>query len=145
MSLRINLLFSASPEQLFAAWNEKDLLELWLLNNVTNIICADIDPRPGGKFSIWENDTGKILSYSGEYIQVNRPHRLIFTFKEAARFEGESRLSVQFKTMEVGTEMYFMQVGVGAPCVEEALPKTHYIAVRQSGHQSWLTNAPRLT
>ena len=118
MAVRINLLFSANPEQLFDAWTKKELVEQWLFKNGSNTICADIDPIPGGKLAIHENEQGQSIEHGGEYVQVKRPDLLTFTLRVPQHFNGDSRVSVKFKSTEVGTEMEFVQVGVEASLVE---------------------------
>src|SRR5690349_21071613 len=112
MAVRISLLFSASPEQLFDAWTKKELVEQWLFKNATNIICADIDPMPGRKFLIYENDEGQTIKHVGEYVQVKI--LLTFTLRVHQHSKDETRVSVKFKPTPVGTEMDFVQVGVEA-------------------------------
>ena len=118
MAIRINLLFLATPEQLFDAWTKKELVEQWLYKNEKNTIRADIDPIPGGKLSIHENDEGQTIDHVGAYVQVKKPDLLTFTLRVPQHFEGETRVSVKFKPTAVGTEMNFVQVGVEASVVE---------------------------
>ena len=83
-----------------------------------NIICADIDPMPGRKFLIYENDEGQTIKHVGEYVQVKKPVLLTFTLRVHQHSKDETRVSVKFKPTPVGTEMDFVQVGVEASLVE---------------------------
>lgn len=111
MPQQFSLLFSASREQLFDAWTRKDLVEQWLFKHDTNSLRADLDLRLGGKFSIQENDDGKVVDYFGEYLEVRRPEHLAFTLEAPARFQGQSRIELSLLTVTSDTEMHLMQTG----------------------------------
>lgn len=119
MALQLSLLFSASREQLFDAWTNKDLVEQWLFRNETNSLRADLDLRPGGKFFILESDGGRIVDHFGEYLEVRKPERLSFTLEVPAHFQGQSRVEVDFQTVTSGTEMHFAQTGVEPEIVQD--------------------------
>ena len=118
MAVRISLIFSASAEQLFKAWTDSDLVEQWLFKNETSTVKANIDARSGGKFRIVEQDGGLKIDHFGTYVDVIKAKRLTFTLEVPAHFEGQSRVSVEFKQTDAATEMNFVQVGVDPEIVQ---------------------------
>jgi hypothetical protein len=66
--------FATTPETLFDAFVDPDLLRQWF------VIDATTDPRPLGQ---WQFDFGAEGGrVSGNYIVVHRPHRLVWTWNE---------------------------------------------------------------
>jgi uncharacterized protein YndB with AHSA1/START domain len=62
---------AAPPETLFDYLVDPAKMLRWLG------VAVDIDPRPGGKFWFDANGTD---SASGEYLEVDRPKKVVFTF-----------------------------------------------------------------
>lgn len=54
---------------------------------------VEIDPRVGGCFRIDERRGGELAEHFGEYLEIERPHRLVFTFA-AIRDSGYTRVTV---------------------------------------------------
>lgn len=61
----------ADPETVFEFLADPKKMLRWMGTEV------DIDPRPGGTF--WLNATGTDIAI-GEYVEVDRPNRMIFTW-----------------------------------------------------------------
>jgi uncharacterized protein YndB with AHSA1/START domain len=57
-------------------------------------IRAELDPRPGGLFRVWMDAT---TVASGEYVVVEEPHRLVFTWG----WEGDAAVPPGSTTVEV--------------------------------------------
>lgn len=72
--------FSASAEQVFDAWLDPALACRFLFVTPTGqMIRTDIDARVGGGFVIVRRD-GEDVEHVGQYLEIVRPHRLVFTF-----------------------------------------------------------------
>ncbi len=61
----------ARPDQVFPYLTQPDRYVRW------QGIKAELDPRPGGVFRVWM-DANTIAS--GEYVEVEPPHRVVFTW-----------------------------------------------------------------
>jgi uncharacterized protein YndB with AHSA1/START domain len=71
--------FAASPEDLFRAHTEPELIQQWLLGpeGWTMPVCI-CEPRPGGKIRYeWSDGKGNGFYLTGEVVSVERPHRLV--------------------------------------------------------------------
>jgi uncharacterized protein YndB with AHSA1/START domain len=64
------------PDEVFAAWVEADRLAAWWWPLAATTY--DVDARPGGRFRIQSPAIGATVS--GTYTDVDRPHRLAFTW-----------------------------------------------------------------
>jgi len=81
--LRITRRFDASPERLFDAWLDPTIARQWLFSSPGADLAArrvEIDPRVGGKRLMTNQHQGVEILGLGEYLEIDRPRRLVFTF-----------------------------------------------------------------
>lgn len=73
--------FDAPRELVFDAWTSPQHLPRWLLgpSGWTMPVC-EVDLRPGGAWRfVWRRTDGNEMGMTGEYREVLRPERLVFT------------------------------------------------------------------
>jgi uncharacterized protein YndB with AHSA1/START domain len=81
--LRIERTFDAPVERVFAAWTSEEVLRRWLHGmRGWETPTAEVDLRVGGRIRIVMRDPagGAEAGATGEYTQVEPPHRLVFTW-----------------------------------------------------------------
>jgi uncharacterized protein YndB with AHSA1/START domain len=101
----------ASAERLFDAWIEPAVVGTWMFGpNVRDeeIVSLDADPRLGGRYSYVVRRDGKLLDHAGQYLEVDRPRRLSFSWGVRA-LEHESRVHVEIVPREKGCEVSVAQ------------------------------------
>lgn len=89
----------ASPEVVFDEWLDAKSMAEWMCPRPARPTRIDLDPRIGGRFLIDVDDEGFELSISGEYLELNRPHRLSFTW-HCSNWEASDPASVVAVTLE---------------------------------------------
>lgn len=70
----------APPEIVFAEWIDPEALAEFICPAPARPGPISCDPRPGGQFSIVMIGVNRVVRISGEYLIVERPHRLRFTW-----------------------------------------------------------------
>ena len=71
--------FAASPEEVYRAHLDPDLIPQWLLgpDGWSMPVCL-IDPKPGGTFRYeWSNGKGKGFFITGELVELEPPRRIV--------------------------------------------------------------------
>ena len=71
----------AGAEQIFELWTKPDLMVRWMSPYPGAVDCtASCDLRPGGAFSLVMSSAESRREVSGTYVEVDRPHKLVFTW-----------------------------------------------------------------
>ena len=80
-TVQIRRRVKATAEQIFDLWTQPDLMVRWMSPFPGPVDCkASCDPRPGGAFSLLMSSADAKREVSGTYLEVNRPHKLVFTW-----------------------------------------------------------------
>ena len=60
-----------------------------------NVMRMQVDPRVGGRFSLQVERAGELFDHVGEYLQIERPRRLAFTWAvKGFSEEAPSRVAI---------------------------------------------------
>lgn len=79
--LRMTRHFDAAPERVFDAWLDPEMARQWLFASPKDESYAwEADPRVGGTYRITVRRDGQDYTGLGEYLEIERPRRLVFTF-----------------------------------------------------------------
>ncbi|KAB2917053.1 MAG: SRPBCC domain-containing protein [Hyphomicrobiaceae bacterium] len=104
--VRITRRFEASAERVFDAWLDPAMAGKWLFATATGrMVKAEIDPRVGGSFSFTDRRDGVDVEHIGEYLEIDRPRRLVFTFYVGKATADASRVSVDIVALAAGCEL----------------------------------------
>ena len=81
VAVRLTRRFDALPERVFDAWLDPKVARKWLFTSPTSQSnSTKIDARIGGKWRIADRRDGVDYVGHGEYLEIDRPRRLVFTF-----------------------------------------------------------------
>jgi uncharacterized protein YndB with AHSA1/START domain len=105
VTVRVVHRFAATAERVFDAWLDPKTAGKWLFATPTGqMIKVEIDARVGGRFSIIRRD-GEDIEHVGEYLEIDRPRRLAFTFG-VPKFSPEmARVIVEIASLAQGCEL----------------------------------------
>jgi uncharacterized protein YndB with AHSA1/START domain len=92
----------APPEEGFFAWTNPESLARWM--SPYGSASATVDLRAGGAFEIVMRGMGTEIAQTGEYREIQPPHRLVFTWR--SRYTGgDSLASVVLRRAGEQTEL----------------------------------------
>ncbi len=119
-ALRMSRRFAAAPEQVFAAWTDPALAARWLFTTPdSESHSVELDLRVGGRWTITDRRDGVDYTATGEYLEIDPPRRLVFTF-------GMPQFSPEFDrvTVEIAPD----DAGVVMTLSQHDLPPSHVAA-----------------
>ena len=80
-SLTINRHIHADVDTVFNAWTTAEVLTQWFSPSADfRVVVLELDVRVGGKYRIEMHEADGIHTVYGEYVEIARPDRLIFTW-----------------------------------------------------------------
>ena len=104
--LLVRRLIRASAERIFDVWTQPEHLKLWWGPNSVECVDAEVDLRVGGRYRIANQfPDGKILWISGEFEAIERPHRLVYTWRVGDEEAAAERVTVTFEARGEDTEV----------------------------------------
>ena len=78
--LTLTRLIDATPEQLFRAWTDPELMKQWFVPRPWTIAKAETDVRPGGSsLVVMRSPEGQEFPNRGVYLEVVKERKLVFT------------------------------------------------------------------
>jgi uncharacterized protein YndB with AHSA1/START domain len=118
-SLRVTRRFEASPEAVFDAWLNPAVTARWLFTGPTSEAhTTELDVRVGGQWKITDRREGTDYVALGEYLEIDRPRRLVFSFA-MPQFSPEScNVTVEVAAAGTGSLMTLTQEPTPAEAVK---------------------------
>jgi uncharacterized protein YndB with AHSA1/START domain len=95
----IRRLIAATPEEVFEAWTDPESMRHWMRGRTDMQEESEVhlDVRPGGSFRITMKGKDGNYEHTGQYLVVEPPSRLVFTWISKATYERETIVTVDLK------------------------------------------------
>lgn len=107
--VRVTRRFSASPERVFDAWLDPAMIGRFMFGPALReeeVVRLTLDARVGGSFSFVVRRQGEEIDHIGEYLEIDRPRRLAFTWGIAQESSPDmSRVIIDIAPQETGSEL----------------------------------------
>ena len=124
VTVTVKRTFHATAERVFDAWLDPDKASRFLFTHPGSqkIVRAEIDARVGGRYLFVARRNGKDSDHFGEYLEIDRPHRLVFTFQVPAALPQTTQVRIDIVPVGEDCELTLTHTGVPgnlAAAVEE--------------------------
>lgn len=114
--------FSAPPDLVFRAWTDPDMVPKWLSPATFVSTFVDFQVEVGGRLRAGiRSSDGEEYVMVGHYLEIDPPHRLVFTHTWEEEFHPAhdpstiTTITITFRATDYGTEMTFVQSGFVKP------------------------------
>jgi uncharacterized protein YndB with AHSA1/START domain len=114
-SVRVRIVrrFDASAERVFDAWLDPNKAGRWLFATATGqMVRVEINARVGGRFVFVERRSGEDVEHTGEYLELDRPKRLVFGFSVPKYSTAVTRVAIDIVPAGSGCELTLVHEGV---------------------------------
>jgi len=101
--VRVTHRFAAPPERVFNAWLDPATARHFLFATPSGeMVKVDIESRPGGRYEIVERRNGEDIGHVGEYLEIDRPRRLVFTLQLPRYSASVDRITIEVAPLPDG-------------------------------------------
>jgi uncharacterized protein YndB with AHSA1/START domain len=104
-TLVVRRVIPAQRERVFQAWLDPQSLAQWMHPGGATDATAEVDARVGGKFRIVMIEGSKRYEHTGEYLAIDPPKRLEFTWISDATDHRPTIVTIEFLERDRGTEL----------------------------------------
>lgn len=108
-TLKIVRRFNVAPEVVFDAVSDPDAMRSWWTDETS----FDMDLRVGGRWTITRNAGEHTFMMTGEYLEVQKPNRLVYTISMPQFSPTSDVVSLDIVPKGKGCEVTFVQSGEG--------------------------------
>lgn len=112
-TIQVGRNFDASPERVFDAWLDAAFMSRWLFATPTGtMVRAEAEAVVGGRFVFVDQRDGVDVEHLGRYLEIERPHKLVFEFA-VPKFSTEyTRVEVVITAIAGGCRLDLTHSGV---------------------------------
>ncbi|HEX4837522.1 MAG TPA: SRPBCC domain-containing protein [Solirubrobacteraceae bacterium] len=119
-SLRLERTYEAPAEEVFDAWTNPEVLRRWWkVDPEGSTPIAEVDLRVGGRYRLsMEDPSGTRHTVGGEYHEVSRPERLVYSWCWEQEGDGQpghvSTVTVEFHADGERTNLVLEHTGLAS-------------------------------
>jgi uncharacterized protein YndB with AHSA1/START domain len=112
--VRIERTFDASAEEVFDAWTSPEVIERWFRPaRGWRKPSAEVNLRVGGTVRVVMRDpSGAPVEASGEYTEIDRPNRLVFTWTFDDDPSNQQLIEIEFTERDGATTVVFVNSNI---------------------------------
>jgi uncharacterized protein YndB with AHSA1/START domain len=114
-TIRLHRVVAANTDKLYRAFTEPDAIASWLPPYGFTCTVHELNAKVGGSHRMSSRNftTGHSHSFGGAYLELIPGQRIVYTDSfDDPNLPGEMRVTVNLKSVSVGTEIHIEQQGV---------------------------------
>jgi uncharacterized protein YndB with AHSA1/START domain len=100
--IRISRRLAATPDEVYEAWTDPKSVSEWMIPIRGGSTQATLDLRVGGRFQIDMMADGKTYPHDGEYLRLERPRLIEFSWISNATNQQRSVVTVELSPIGKG-------------------------------------------
>ncbi len=136
VALIVRRTIRAEAARVFEAWTRPEHLRRWWGPRNVECTAAEVELRVGGRYRLANKfPDGRIVWISGEFEEIERPHKLVYTWHLGSETAPVERVTVRFQSLPAGTEVIV---------IHERIPDVRTRAGHEQGWQGCLEGLVRL-
>lgn len=101
---RVTRRYRAPAEDVFDAWLNPEMARQWFAPGLGEMTRVEIDPQVGGTFWLVQRRGAEEAQHTGEYLEIDRPRRLVFTWRTPPLTES-SKVIIEIAARADGCEL----------------------------------------
>lgn len=106
VTVRVTRRFAASAERVFDAFRDPEKAGRFMFaTGAGQMVRAEVDARVGGRYLFTDRRDGEDVEHFGEYLEIDRPRRLVFTFSVDRSSTDADRVALDIVPLETGCEL----------------------------------------
>ena len=109
-TVRVQRVMPAAPDVVFDQWLDPESLEEWMCPRPVRVLDVTVEPRVGGTVRFDVDDSGTRVLISGQFLAIERPHRLRFTWANSNWPDPTSESVVNVSFEPVGDDETLMSI-----------------------------------
>jgi uncharacterized protein YndB with AHSA1/START domain len=134
VTVLVQRVMPATPAEVFDEWLDPEALTEWMCPHPVRVVDVAVDARVGGTVRFDVEDSGTRVLISGQFLAIERPHLLRFTWSNS-HWEDPTQASIVNVTFEpVGGQETLMSIE------HSLLPPDEF----ESFHTGWIVTFAQL-
>jgi len=117
--LVVRRVIPATREDVFDAWLDAETMAEWMRPGDAFEAKVELDPRVGGKFHILMIHGRDDNDHWGEYLEIDRPSRLSFTWISKNTSMQPTIVTIELREVEGGTQLTLTHRGLPQPKIDD--------------------------
>ena len=104
--------FNTKPDRLFDAWLDPVMIGQFMFGprvRDEEIVKLENEPYIGGSFTYSVKRKGIQLDHQGEYLEIDRPNCLVFTWSVKQEMNSHSRIVIEIYPKDHGSQLTLTQ------------------------------------
>jgi uncharacterized protein YndB with AHSA1/START domain len=109
-TVRVQRVMPAAPDLVFDQWLDPESLQEWMCPRPVRVIDVTVEPHVGGGVRIDVDDSGTRVLISGQFLTIDRPNLLRFTWANSNWPDPTSESVVNVSFEPVGDDETLMSI-----------------------------------